>query len=386
MLSRVYLHAWKLNSDPRWLQVAEETIEYVLRDLCDPSGGFYSAEDADSEGIEGKFYVWSEQELRDICGDEAEEVLNWYGVTSEGNFEGSNILYRPKVGDLIRPPVLEKVRQVLFEKRKERVRPGLDNKVLTEWNGLMLATLSEAAAATGRNDWLAAAKRNGDFLWNHMRDSEGRWFRAWQPEAGSQHLAYAADYAAVIDGFTRLGEATGEKRWTEMALETAESMLDLFEDQKNGGFFTSGSDADSLISRMKDVFDNAIPSANSLAALSLLRLGFLTGKSHLIDSAEKVLLLLSSQLSQHPTGFGHLLGALDMYQRGSTEVLITGNRPDLLEVVASSFLPNLVLAWGESFSSPLWENRTGDKAWVCRDFNCDLPIDTVADLKQSLSG
>ena len=386
MLSRVYLHAWKLNSDPRWLQVAEETIEYVLRDLCDPSGGFYSAEDADSEGIEGKFYVWSEQELRDICGDEAEEVLNWYGVTSEGNFEGSNILYRPKVGDLIRPPVLEKVRQVLFEKRKERVRPGLDNKVLTEWNGLMLATLSEAAAATGRNDWLSAAKRNGDFLWNHMRDSEGRWFRAWQPEAGSQHLAYAADYAAVIDGFTRLGEATGEKRWTEMALETAESMLNLFEDQKNGGFFTSGSDADSLISRMKDVFDNAIPSANSLAALSLLRLGFLTGKSHLIDSAEKVLLLLSSQLSQHPTGFGHLLGALDMYQRGSTEVLITGNRPDLLEVVASSFLPNLVLAWGESFSSPLWENRTGDKAWVCRDFNCDLPIDTVADLKKSLSG
>jgi hypothetical protein len=384
MLSRVYLHAWKLTGDPRWLQVTEETIEYVLRDLCDPLGGFYSAEDADSEGVEGKFYVWSEKDLRDICGEHADDVIDWYGVTSEGNFEGSNILYRQKVGDLIRPSTVEEARQILFEKRKERVRPGLDNKVLTEWNGLMLATLSEAAAATGRNDWLEAAKLNGDFLWEYMRNKNGRWLRAWQPEAGSQHLAYAADYAAIIDGFTRLGEATGEKRWTEMAIETANSLIDLFEDHENGGFFTSGNDADPLITRMKDIFDNAIPSANSLAAVSLLRLGSLTGQSHLIESAEKILQLVSKQISQHPTGFGHLLGALDIYHSGSTEVLVTGNRPDLLRVVNSSFLPNVVLAWGESFSGPLWENRTGDQVWVCRNFECELPLTKDEDLEKSL--
>ena len=386
MLSRVYLHAWKLNANPNWLQVLEETIEYVLRDLCDPLGGFYSAEDADSEGVEGKFYVWSRKELEEICGDNADAIIDWYGVTSEGNFEGANILYRPKVGNLIRPPEVEEARQILFEKRKERLRPGLDNKVLTEWNGLMLATLSEAAVSTGHNEWLEAAKLNGDFLWENMRNKNGRWLRSWQPEVGSRHLAYAADYAAVVDGFTRLGEATGEKCWTEMAVETADSLIDLFEDRENGGFFTTGNDADPLITRLKDVFDNAIPSANSLAAVSLLRLGSLTGQSHFVESGEKVLQLLSEQVGQHPTGFGHLLGALDIYHNGSTEVLVTGNRPDLLETINSSFFPNLVLAWGESFSGPLWENRTGDQAWVCRDFKCELPITTPEDLQQSLKG
>ncbi len=384
MLSRVYLHAWKLNANPNWLQVAEETIEYVLRDLCDPLGGFYSAEDADSEGVEGKFYVWSQEEIEEICGNNAETLIDWYGVTGEGNFEGSNILYRPTTGDLVRSPEVEEGRQILFEERKKRLRPGLDNKVLTEWNGLMLATLSEAAVSIGRNEWLEAAKLNGNFLWENMRNKNGRWLRSWQPEVGSQHLAYAADYAAVVDGFTRLGEATGEKRWTKMAIETANSLIDLFEDKENGGFFTTGNDADPLITRLKDVFDNAIPSANSLASVSLLRLGSLTGESRFIESGEKVLQLLSEQVAQHPTGFGHLLGALDIYHNGSTEVLVTGNRPDLLETVNSSFIPNLVLAWGESFSGPLWENRTGDQAWVCRDFKCELPVSTPEDLQKSL--
>ena len=171
-----------------------------------------------------------------------------------------------------------------------------------------------------------------------------------------------------------------------MSIETAYSLIELFEDKENGGFFTTGNDADPLITRMKDVFDNAIPSANSLAAVALFRLGSLTGESSFIESAEKVLQLVSKHLSQHPTGFGHLLGALDIYHAGSTEVLITGNRPDLVEVVNSSFLPNVVLAWGESFSGPLWENRSGDQAWVCRNFECELPIGTSEDLEKSLKG
>ena len=169
-----------------------------------------------------------------------------------------------------------------------------------------------------------------------------------------------------------------------MATETAFSLINLFEDQENGGFFTTGNDADPLITRMKDVFDNAIPSANSLAAVALFRLGALTGQSSFVESAERVLQLVSKQVAQHPTGFGHLLGALDIYHNGSTEVLITGNRSDLVEVVNSSLLPNVVLAWGESFSGPLWENRTGDQAWVCRNFECELPITSTEDLEKSL--
>ena len=385
MLSRVYLHAWKIDKNPQWLQVVEETIDYVRRDLKDPSGGFYSAEDADSEGVEGKFYVWREEEIRDLCGKNANEIIEWFGVTKEGNFEGSNILCRPKAESIIRSQSLELSREILFKNREERIRPGLDNKVLTEWNGLMLATLSEAAVATGRNDWLEDAKANGHFLWENLRNKEGRWLRAWQPEIGSQHLGYAADHAAVIDGFIRLSEATGENLWIERAVTTAESLIELFEDKKYGGFYTTGKDADPLITRMKDIFDNAIPSSNSLASLSLMRLSSLTGKTEFFDSSVKVLKLASTHLNQHPSSFGHLLGALDLYHTGSTEILVTGDRPDLVEVVTSSYLPNAVLTWGERFSGPLWDNRHGDRAWVCRDFSCQLPISRVEDLNKDLN-
>ena len=384
LLARTYLHAWQVLGHDRWLQVAEEAIGYVLRDLRLPGGGFAAAEDADSEGVEGRFYVWSEPQVRTASGPDADEAITWYGVSPEGNFEGSNILHRPVRGDLLRPSGVERARQALFDVRELRVRPGLDDKVLTEWNGLMLATLAEAAAATGREDWLMAARENADLLLTHLRREDGRWLRSWQSEVGARHLGYAADHAAMVDALTRLGEATGEARWTDEAISSADLLLDLFTDRVNGGFFTTGDDAERLVTRPKDVLDNAHPSANSLAAVALLRLGALTGERRYTEAAESVLLLLGRLVADHPTAFGHLLGAVDLLHAGITEVVVTGQRPDLVEAVRGTYRPNLVLAWGEPRPGPLWDGRDGDRAWVCRDFACRAPVDDVESLLAEL--
>jgi len=384
LLARTYLHAWQVLGHDRWLQVAEEAIGYVLRDLRLPGGGFAAAEDADSEGVEGRFYVWSESQVRAASGPDADEAITWYGVSPEGNFEGANILHRPVRGDLLRPSAVERARQALFDVRELRVRPGLDDKVLTEWNGLMLATLAEAAAATGREDWLMTARENADFLLTHLRREDGRWLRSWQSEAGARHLGYAADHAAMVDALTRLGEATGEARWTDEAISSADLLLDLFTDRVNGGFFTTGDDAERLVTRPKDVLDNAHPSANSLAAVALLRLGALTGERRYTEAAESVLLLLGRLVADHPTAFGHLLGAVDLLHAGITEVVVTGQRPDLVEAVRGTYRPNLVLAWGEPRPGPLWDGRDGDRAWVCRDFACRAPVDDVESLLAEL--
>ena len=384
LLSRVYLHAWQVTGHDRWLQVASETIDYVRRDLRHPGGGFYSAEDADSEGVEGKFYIWSEEEIREVCGGDTEAALSWYGVTPEGNFEGANILIRPERGALIRPDDVERSRVALFRQRDRRIRPGLDDKVLTEWNGLMLSTLAEGAAATGRTDWLEDAVSNARFLWENLRRDDGRWMRSWQAEGGARHLGYAADHAAMIDGLVRLGEATGEAQWTDMAVDTADTLLVLFSDQYNGGFFSTGNDAETLITRPKDVFDNAHPSANSLAALALLRLGALTGEGRFTDAAESVLRLLGRNAASQPTAFGRLLEAIDLFHSGTTEVVVTGDRTDLVSAVASSYRPNTVLAWGERRPGPLWDGREGNQAWVCRNRTCTAPVDSVEALLANL--
>ena len=389
LLARTYLHGWRVLGHQRWLQVATETIDYVLTDLRHPDGGFFSAEDADSEGVEGTFYVWSEDEIREVCGNlgegEAESAIEWYGVTGPGNFEGANILHRPVRGDLVRPAPVELARRALLDRREQRIRPGLDDKVLTEWNGLMLATLSEAAMAVGREDWLNAARSNADFLCRTLRRDDGRWLRSWQADAGAHTLGYAADHAAMVDGLTRLGEASGEARWTEMAVSTADVLLDRFLDATHGGFHSTGHDAEALVRRPKDLMDNAQPSANSLAAVALLRLGALVGDARYTEAAEGVLRLLGEQLGAHPTAFGHLLGAADLFHTGITEIVVTGDRPDLVVAAADTWRPNVVLAWGEPFGGPMWEGRDGDRAWVCRNFACKAPVDTPDALRAALA-
>ncbi len=386
---RAYLHAWQVTGKERYLQVVDEVITYVLRDLRSPDGGFYSAEDADSEGVEGKFYVWTPEQIHMVLGDDAPEFLNWYGVTSEGNFEGRNILWRPTRGDLIRPSSVELSRQRLFQAREMRIRPGLDDKVLTEWNGLMLSSIAEAAFVTSNHQWRSAAIRNGEFLLASMRRPDGRWLRSWQAAAanlpgGARHLAVAADLTAVIDAFTRLAEASGQARWIDAATETAEQLLDLFWDDTNGGVFTTGSDADPLITRPKDVADGAIPSANSSAAVALLRLGALTGNQHMTARAEDILRLLGAHAVAQPMGFAHVLTGLDLMQHGFTEIVIPGEPEELVEVLRLRYRPNTVVAWGEPYDSPLWLDRDNGHAYVCHNYTCGLPASTPAALVRQL--
>jgi len=394
LLARVYLHAWQVTGDERYRQVFTETIDYVLRDLRHTSGGFFSAEDADSEGVEGRYYVWSDAELRQTCdaaGLDSEAAAQWWGVTPGGNFEGANILHRPVRADLLRPDTIEASRVALLAKRNERVRPGLDDKILTEWNALFLATLAEAAAATGREDWADAAVVNANFLVDNLRRSDGRWLRSWQSDSSSdtpgraRHLAYAHDHAALIDAFTRVSELTGDPQWIAHASDVADSLIELFSDTDAGGFFTTGIDAEALIKRPKDILDNATPSAQSLAAVGLLRLGALTGVRRYTDAAMGVIETLGPTAGQHPTGFGHLLVAIDLVVSGLTEVAIVGDRPDLVDVVREKWRPHMVLAWGKPYPSPIWAGREGDQAYVCRNYTCRAPVDTVEALRSLLT-
>ncbi|MBV8162618.1 MAG: thioredoxin domain-containing protein [Acidimicrobiia bacterium] len=378
LLGRVSLHAWQLTGEPRYRQVLEETVGYVLRDLRHPEGGLYSAEDADSEGEEGKFYVWRLEELAEVLGaDEAPAASHWWGVTQAGNFEGANILHRPVRGDLVRPPHVEHARRRLFEARQGRVRPGLDDKVLTEWNALFLSTLAEAAAATHNEAWLACAARTGEFLLGRLRrPADGRWLRAWQ-DGRAKHLAYANDYAALVDAFTRLAEASGDPRWIVEARGVADAMLELFWDDAHGGLFTTGDDAEQLITRPKDVLDSAVPSANAVATVALLRLAALTGEARYREKAEAILRLLAEPMTRQPSAFCHLLEAVDLATTGATEIVVTGDRPDLVGAVQERYLPNAVVAWGERYDSPLFEGRGDGLAYVCRNYTCQLPAADV---------
>lgn len=387
LLAKVYLHAWQVTGAPHYRQVLDETIAYVLRDLRHPGGGFYSAEDADSEGEEGRFYVWRPEQIRDAIADPAlaEAAIEWYGVSPQGNFEGSNILHRPIRGELARSPEIESARQLLLASRSQRVRPGLDDKVLAEWNALMLATLAEAAAATGNLEWMDAALANGEFLLRELRRPDGRWMRSWQADGGARHLALAADYACLVDAFTRLAEASGESRWMSAAIETADGLLDLFWDVDSGGVFTVGEDGEALVKRVKDVMDNATPSANSMAAVALQRLAALTGEARYAHQADRILQILADVSIKHPSAFAMALAAIDQRRTGATEIVIAGHRPDLLATVQQRYLPSAVLAWGERYESPLWDGRADDKAYVCRDFACQAPVDTPEALAAQLT-
>ena len=385
-LARLYLHAWQLTGEDRYRQVVTETLDYLLRPpMRLPGGALASAEDADSEGEEGRFYVWDEAEVLEVGGRVA---ADWYGVTTAGNWEGGNILCRPLRADLGRPAEVEAGRQALLARRETRVRPGLDDKVLTEWNAMAVAALAEAGGALGRPDWVSAAEEIGDFLLaNLRRTSDGRWLRSWQA-AGARHLAYAADHAWLIEAFIRLAAATGQARWITEASAAADALLELFGDEKAGVFHMTGHDAETLIARPIDSQDGAVPSANSVAATALLRLAALTGVARYRDQAQAVLDAMGAALGAAPVAFSGLVAAAELARTGLTEVVVTGDRPDLVQLVHQRYLPGAVLAWGEPYGSPLWEGRTGSdqagKAFVCRDYACQAPTTEAAVLASQL--
>jgi uncharacterized protein len=393
-LLRNYLHGWQVTGNDAYRWVAEGIVGYVARDLTLAAGGVCSAEDADSEGEEGRFYVWSPAEVEEAAaagttGENGESVAaavtDFFGMRGGPNFDGRSILFRPLGAPLVGPPPVETGRRLLFDWRARRPRPGLDDKVLTEWNAMYGSALAEAAAATGRDDWGAAAVAIGDFLQDNLRRPDGRWLRSWQSASGARHLAYAADYAWLMDLFTRLGELTGAARWTLSACSVADDLVALFHDDQGGGFFTTGHDAEALYVRPKDVLDGAVPSANGAAAVALARLAAISGSTRYADLAEEVVELVAPLLDRHPTAVAYAVVAADLLGAGMTEVVVPGDRPDFVAAVRNAWRPSVVLAWGEATDSPLWTNRQPGRAYVCRHGRCELPAADVDTLSRQLA-
>jgi len=394
LLTRAYLHGYLVTGDVRYRTVVEDIVEYVLRDLHSPESGFFSAEDADSEGVEGKFYCWSIDEIRSVCGADADAVIAYYGVTPEGNFVDphtgfrGNILHVPE--RTAAPPVeVERANSRLLAARASRVRPGLDDKVLLGWNALMLDALTEAAAVLDRADWMETARANARFLLTELRRADGRLLRSWR----APYLAYSEDYAALLAALCTLAEHD-DAGWLAEARTVAGELVRLFHDPDGGGFFTTGSDAEQLVVRLKDLFDDATPSANSLAANGLLRLAALTGESTFETLALEVLQMLASSAAAHPNGFANLLGAIERYVTSPSEIAIVGDPADprtaalRREITGRLFPVSVTLTGSASEVSPLLagrEERDGvPTAYVCEHYTCRQPVTEPEALRAQL--
>jgi uncharacterized protein YyaL (SSP411 family) len=385
LLTRAYLHGWQLSGEPLLRQVAEQTLDWALREMRGPEGGFYAALDADSEGVEGKFYVWSLGELRSALGDEElyETAVRWYGASERGNFEGVNILVRAEGAAAAEPPELPEIRRRLMAVRDRRVRPGLDDKRLTSWNALMIAALAEAGALLEREDYLDAARAAADFLLTSVQDDDGRVRRSWK-DGRATLPGYLEDHAYLLEALLTLYEATLEPRWFAAARRLADTTIAHFGDDALGGFFMTADDHEQLLTRRKDLEDTPIPSGNSAAAYGLLRLSRLTGEAEYERRAEGVIALLHQLAAAHPQAFAHLLRAIDFQQAEVHEVAIVGpeqSAAPLLRVVRQSFRPHVVLAGavgGDAATIELLEGRHPvdgrAAAYVCERFACRVPV------------
>jgi len=393
LLARTYLHGWQRLGHERYRRICEETLDWTLREMRGPEGGFYSALDADSEGEEGRFYVWTPKEILAVLtnpendpncinfsSQQVEKLMQFYGVSEAGNFEGRNILHLAEGTGRTAPEEFAEMRQVLYEARAKRIWPGLDDKCLTAWNALMIAALAEAGAVLGREDYLEAARTCANFVWNELRDDAGALLRTYKD--GRAHLgAYLEDHAFLLEALLTLYEASFEAVWFERARELADTLLARFADSERGGFFSTANDHESLIARRKEIGDHPIPSGNSAAAFGLLRLGALTGEREYESAAEGVFRLFSDSAGKHPEAFAHLLRAIDFHLSPTKEVALVGeDLTELAAVVRSEFRPHLVLAGGTTGSTtpPLLKDR-GEvdgrpAAYVCEHFSCRTPV------------
>ena len=385
LLSRLYLHYFQISQSPLARETAEGILDYVLREMTDPAGGFYSTQDADSEGHEGKFFVWDLDEIKSVLGEaDASRFIPYYNVTAGGNFEGKNIL---NVNSSPTRPDPESLRK-LFDVREKRIKPDRDEKILTAWNGLMLASFAEAGVILDRPNYTEAARRNADFvLLNLTRD--GFLLRTYK-DGVAKFNAYLEDYAFFVEGLVTLYETTGEFRWLKEAIALTDRMIEEFWDDEGAGFFFTGKSHENLIVRSKDYFDNAIPSGNSVAATALLRLSLLTDNARYREVAQAVLSEMADSVRRYPSGFGYALSAIDFLLSSPKEIAIVGQDAadvqPLLQEAWRKYLPNKVVAPGLTDDSeaiaaiPLLRNRplVDDKAtaYVCEHYTCKQPVTT----------
>ncbi len=408
-LALLYLQAWQAMGDTEYRRIAIETLDYVAREMTHPDGGFYSTQDADSEGEEGKFFLWSEAELRAVLDAEEARVAGAYwGVTDGANFEGRSILHVPRdpaeVASMLglAPPamdaVLARARAKLFEAREARIKPGRDEKVLAGWNGMMLRAFAEAASVFERADYRAVAERNAAFLLSALRP-HGRLLRTWK-DGQAKLLGYLEDYAMVADGLLTLYEATFERRWLDASRELADEMIRLFWDSQAEAFFDTGTDHEALIVRPRNLFDNAIPCGTSVAADVLLRLAVLTGEASYERIGVAAIRPVAPLMSRHASGFGRFLSALDFHLGPTLEVALVWPpasdekaRESLLREVFSRYLPTRVVAGaaeGENEAIPLLAGKSAragqPTAYLCERYACQAPTADPAELGRQLEG
>ncbi len=408
LLARLYIHAHQATGRGMYRRIAEETLDYILREMTGPEGGFFSATDADSEGEEGKFFVWTPDEIEAVLGKDEAAIFNgFFGVTQAGNFESKNILnitqkasdYAQKNGIALERlvDVVQRGKMALLIEREKRVHPLLDDKVLASWNGMMLRSFAEAGAALERQDYLDAAIKNAGFLLETMR-SDGRLLRTYR--SGQAKLpGFLEDYSFVSDGLLALYEATFDQRWLTESINLADLMIELFWDDAVGGFYDTSAEHDQLVVRPRDVLDNAQPCGGSVATDVLLKLAVITGNEDYRVKAETPLRTLRELMGRAPTGTGHWLAALDFYVSSPKEVVIIGARDNpattaLLQTINGKFHPNKVLVGADDAAAaanhglPLLEARgmidAKPTAYVCQNYACQLPVTTPEELAAQL--
>jgi uncharacterized protein YyaL (SSP411 family) len=409
LLSRIYLETYQATGDIFHRRIAEETLDYILRDMTSPEGGFYAAEDADSEGVEGKFYVWTPQDIEAaLAPNDAKLAMRLWDVTEAGNFEGENIL------NVTRPPeavaaefgltpdslegLVEAIKSRLLEVRSERVRPERDEKILAAWNGLMLRSFALAARVTGQEEYRVAAEKNANFILENLKEN-GRLHRSYK-DGRARFNGYLEDYAMVADGLVALYEATFETRWLVEADALCDAITELFWDRESGSFYDTPTDHETLITRPRDIYDNAAPSGTSVAVDVLLKLALLLDRNDYRQKAEAVLEATSGGMEKVPAAFGRLLSALDFSVSGVREISIVGDPESsdtraLVETVHAQYIPNKVVA-GRSPDDeeaagliPLLADRPmrdGEAtAYVCEGHACKSPTTDPEELARQLT-
>lgn len=406
LLTTAYLEAYQATGKEQYAEVARQILTYVLRDMTSPDGGFYSAEDADSEGVEGKFYVWRQEEVKAILGEqEGKQFCDYYGIVPKGNFEGSNIpnlLRNQKAfGELNRNP-LTSAREKIYKTREKRIHPYKDDKILTSWNGLMIAAMALGYRVLGDEQFATAAEKAVDFIQHNLRRSDGRLLARYR-DGEAAYSAYLDDYAFMIWGLIDLYEATFKSQYLKLAVDLTTEMMKYFYDEEQGGFYLYGSDSEQLITRPKDVYDSAAPSGNSVTALNLLRLSRITGNNELEDKAWEIFNAFSPAIDRYPMGYTHMLMAVLYAHYKGSEVVIVGSRDmadikKMFQTINRNFLPFSVFVFKNTTEAdkdifelvPYIEKQhmvaSNATAYVCENFACQAPITDTGELERIIAG
>ena len=395
LLVRLGAHVWQATGDAEVRRVTEETLGWLTREMTSPEGGFYSSLDADSEGHEGRYYVWDSGELASLLGEDAALLKAYWGVTPEGNFEGGNILFVPhdpsavaRAQGVTEPELrtaIDRAARLLYDARERRIRPARDEKILAGWNGLMLRGVAEAARVFGDGELRAMALRNGEFLFRELvRD--GRVLRSYK-DGVAKISGFLEDHAALALGAIALYQLTFDRVWLDRARLLGDEILARFWDDEAQAFFDTAADGEVLVTRPRDVTDNAVPSGTSLAVELLLILGDMFDRREYVDRATHMLETVAEPMARYPTAFGHALGATDLAVRGAIEVAIVGEAfAALTRAVAQVYVPSLVLAGGLGADLPLLAGRERKEptAYVCRAYTCDAPTSSASELTDQL--